>query len=334
MIFVNTDISVVIPVHNGERQITKTVKKLLRQKNVTIEILLIENNSSDNSWKTCQKLAALDDRIIAFQTTLKGTNRARQLGVSKSSGSWVTFIDQDDCFVSLNSLFRMLALVKQSNPVPDIAQFGNYRGFRGVPLKRRVQPATDSVIRIDFSNIDVFGGLLFWTEKPVATTSVWSKLYRGDVIREAFKPAGFPLYYCEDLFSNFIIFSHPSSRTFRAFSDAFYCWNTGGTSSQDQACINLMKEYCLTRPYILDYLRSVGAERTADQVNLDTVYFLRALLNDSGWSPDLEEIWQSSLFQKTRKEVASSKNPVITSFCQSVSASDFYSILKQNNLLG
>ena len=329
----NIDISVIIPVHNCEKKIKNTVKKLLRQKNVIFEILLVENNSTDNSWKTCQKLAALDDRIIAFQTTLKGTNRARQLGVSKSSGSWVTFMDQDDCFVSLNSLFRMLALVKQSNPVPDIAQFGNYRGFQGVPLKRRPQPATDSVISIDFSNIDIFGGLLFWTEKPVATTSVWSKLYRGDVIREAFKPADFPLYYCEDLFSNFIIFSHPSSRTFRAFSDAFYCWNTGGTSSQDQACINLMKEYCLTRPYILDYLRSVGAERTAAQVNLDTVYFLRALLNDSGWSADLEEIWKSILFERTREEMAGTDNQVVASFCQAGSAFDFYSKLKEKSLL-
>lgn len=336
IIFMNTDISVVIPVHNGERQITKTVKKLLKQKNVTIEILLIENNSSDDSWKVCQKLAALDDRIIAIQTIQKGTNRARQLGVSKSSGSWVTFMDQDDCFISLNSLFRMVTLVKQSNPVPDIAQFGNYNGFRGVPLKRRFQPVTDSVISIDFANIDVFGGMLFWTEKPVATPTVWSKLYRGDIIRRAFIPADFPLYYCEDLFSNLIIFSHPSSRTFRAFSDAFYCWNwnIGGTSRQDQAGISLMKEYCLTRPYILDYLHSVGAERTADQVNLDTVYFLRALLNNSGWSPDLEDIWQSSLFQATRKVVASSNDPVLASFCQSTSASDFYSILKRKNLLG
>lgn len=332
-ISVNIDISVVIPVHNCEKQIKNTVKKLLRQKNVTFEILLVENNSTDNSWKSCKELAASTRQIKAIQTTMKGTNRARQLGVSNTSGDWVTFMDQDDSFISTRSLSSMLKLVKNSTPVPDVAQFGNFNGIHSIPLKRRKQPSTDSIIDIDFSNIGVFGSLLFWVQAPVATPTLWSKLFKGDLIRKAFTIADYPLYYCEDLYSNFVIFSHSSVKTFRSFSEAFYCWNFGGTSCQDQAGIRLMKEYCLIRPQILDYLYSVGAYDTANRLNVDTIYFFRVLLNTQGWSADLEEIWKSVLFKRTREEMAGADDQVVASFCSAASAFDFYSILKEKNLL-
>lgn len=71
-------ISVIIPVHNGEKWIRKTVKGILAQTYKNIEIILVENSSIDQSWKICQEIARTASRVKAIQSLKKGTSLARR----------------------------------------------------------------------------------------------------------------------------------------------------------------------------------------------------------------------------------------------------------------
>ena len=71
-------ISVIIPVHNGEKWIERTIKGILSQTYNNIEIVLVENNSKDNSWSICSSLAKKNLQVKAIQSFEIGTSLARK----------------------------------------------------------------------------------------------------------------------------------------------------------------------------------------------------------------------------------------------------------------
>ncbi len=87
--------SIIVPVHNNENYIESCVKSLVSQ-NRAIEIILVENNSTDNSANICQKLASEKANIIYHSTTIKGVSNARNEGLKLATGDIIGFCDGDD----------------------------------------------------------------------------------------------------------------------------------------------------------------------------------------------------------------------------------------------
>lgn len=96
-------VSVVIPVYNASKYIENTVKSVLGQTYGAFEIVLVNDGSSDDSETICERLACLNENVRFFSQDNKGVTRARALGVEKSLGKWVFFVDADD-FLPENSL--------------------------------------------------------------------------------------------------------------------------------------------------------------------------------------------------------------------------------------
>lgn len=89
-------ISVIIPVYNVEKYIEKCVKSILNQTLKNYELILVDDGSTDNSGKICDKLACENNNINVYHKTNGGLSDARNYGVNKSSGKYITFIDSDD----------------------------------------------------------------------------------------------------------------------------------------------------------------------------------------------------------------------------------------------
>ena len=100
-------VSVVIPVHNGEKYIKKCVNQILKQTLSQIEVILVENFSEDSSLEICKELSKQDDRVRLFQSFKRGTSFARKLGVQKAKGLYITFSDQDDKYCTRKALELM-----------------------------------------------------------------------------------------------------------------------------------------------------------------------------------------------------------------------------------
>ncbi len=92
----NDLISIVIPIYNIEQYLTKCLDSIVAQTYSNIEILLINDGSSDNSGVICDEYAAKESRIKVFHSENRGVARARQLGVENSSGEYIIFVDSDD----------------------------------------------------------------------------------------------------------------------------------------------------------------------------------------------------------------------------------------------
>ena len=101
-------ISVIVPIFNAEKSISKCIDSLLVQTYIDYELLLIDDGSTDNSNKICDEYAEKDNRIKVFHKRNGGVSSARNFGIENASGEWIVFIDSDDWVDNdyLNIFFR------------------------------------------------------------------------------------------------------------------------------------------------------------------------------------------------------------------------------------
>ena len=105
-------ISIVVPIYNGEKYIEDCLKSIFNQTYEEWEMILIDNASTDDSLKICKSYAAKDDRIqLLHQHHNVGVSVARNLGMEKARGEFVTFIDVDD-WVAPDYLETLLVVAK------------------------------------------------------------------------------------------------------------------------------------------------------------------------------------------------------------------------------
>lgn len=89
-------ISVVVPVYNGEKYLDNTIKALLQQPFKDIELILVNDGSTDSSRSICEYYQLLDERIVVINKENEGISVSRNYGLKIARGEYISFIDQDD----------------------------------------------------------------------------------------------------------------------------------------------------------------------------------------------------------------------------------------------
>ncbi|MDG4944791.1 glycosyltransferase family 2 protein [Weeksellaceae bacterium KMM 9713] len=89
-------ISVIIPIYNSEKYLHQCINSVLEQDLEDIEVLLINDGSTDTSAEICNDFAIKDPRVKVFHKTNSGVSSSRNLGIEKASKEWIAFVDSDD----------------------------------------------------------------------------------------------------------------------------------------------------------------------------------------------------------------------------------------------
>lgn len=92
----NDLISIIIPVYNVEKYLAKNIESVIRQTYRNIEVILINDGSTDNSGKICDEYAKIDKRIKVIHKSNGGLSDARNVGIDVANGQFITFCDSDD----------------------------------------------------------------------------------------------------------------------------------------------------------------------------------------------------------------------------------------------
>ncbi|MCQ2451339.1 MAG: glycosyltransferase [Clostridia bacterium] len=90
------DVSVIIPVYNTGKYLKRCFDSILKQEHKNIEIIVIDDGSTDESGKICDEYAKRDDRFIVKHTENFGVSNARNLGLKEATGKYFCFVDSDD----------------------------------------------------------------------------------------------------------------------------------------------------------------------------------------------------------------------------------------------
>ena len=89
-------ISVIVPVYNVEKYLNRCVESIMNQTYKNLQIILIDDGSNDRSGKICDEYAEKDKRIEVIHKENAGVSAARNKGLDKAKGEWITFVDADD----------------------------------------------------------------------------------------------------------------------------------------------------------------------------------------------------------------------------------------------
>ena len=89
-------VSVVIPVYNGEKTVERCLKSVINQTYKFLDIIVIDDGSTDRSYILCQSIAEHDSRVRVFRQKNKGVSAARNKGIDVAEGEYIQFVDSDD----------------------------------------------------------------------------------------------------------------------------------------------------------------------------------------------------------------------------------------------
>ena len=176
----NEKITVIVPVYNVEHYLDKCLDSLINQTYKNLEIIVINDGSTDNSGIICQEYAQKDNRIIYIEKENGGLSDARNVGLDKMTGSYVTFIDSDD-WVELDYVETLYQKITEYQA--DIA-VGNYYSFNQSEGMYYFHIFGDSYYEKVYDNVSIFENLYESKEmKNIAFISVWGKLYRASLFK-------------------------------------------------------------------------------------------------------------------------------------------------------
>lgn len=121
-------ISVIIPIYNKEKYLDNCLKSIINQSYKEIEIILINDGSTDSSEEICKRYKSKDNRIKLISTENRGAASARNTGIENAVGKYLSFIDADD-YIENTFYETMLDLIKTHNA--QIAECGFERITEG-----------------------------------------------------------------------------------------------------------------------------------------------------------------------------------------------------------
>ena len=105
-------VSIIVPVYNAQKYIKRCVESIISQKENDIEVILIDDGSSDNSLKILEELKKRDKRINVYTQENKGRGYTRNRGVLTAKGDYIMFVDADD-WIEENTISTMLEYVEK-----------------------------------------------------------------------------------------------------------------------------------------------------------------------------------------------------------------------------
>ncbi len=233
-------ISIIIPVYNVENYIEKCLDSVIRQTYKDIEIILVNDGSSDNSGKICRKYAAMDSRIKILEKENGGLSSARNAGIDIASGKYITFIDSDD-FVSQNYIEYLYEIMKNNNA--DISICSYKRVFEGE------NPELEDVQKecLIMGKYRALATLLY---QKKFTASAWAKMYKKNLWRDIRFPAG-KLH--EDVAVMYLLFSKAKTVVYGDKKLYYYLQRNGSIVN---SCFNPKRmDYIVHTQKCMDYMQ-------------------------------------------------------------------------------
>lgn len=105
-------VTVIVPIYNAEKYLDKCLTSICNQTFSNLEIILVDDGSTDNSLRICREYANKDKRILVVSKENEGQGKARNIGLDMMQGEYVVFIDSDD-YIHLQMIEIMLCVAKK-----------------------------------------------------------------------------------------------------------------------------------------------------------------------------------------------------------------------------
>lgn len=167
-------LSIIVPVYNTEKYINETLNSLLKQKYEDVEVLLIDDGSTDKSGKICEQFCLEHNQFKTYHKENGGVSSARNFGLDVSSGDYIAFVDSDDLVEPL--MFERMMFEAQNGDY-DIVQCDFLQSLN-----------SKSELNYSLPNKELLGGIeaakhLFEPQKLIFN-SVCGKIFKRELLTD------------------------------------------------------------------------------------------------------------------------------------------------------
>lgn len=166
---VNNKISVVVPVYNATNSIVRCVDSILSQTYSNIELILVDDGSTDGSSYICDEYSIIDSRVKVIHLSNGGPAIARNEGIKFSSGDWLTFVDADD-YIELDAYRKMI----DSSADFDMIISGKFLEYE----KNKIEEKPQDKSIYSQSPVSIF----MQCESANTRDYIWNRFYKMDIV--------------------------------------------------------------------------------------------------------------------------------------------------------
>lgn len=177
-------VSVIVPIYNAEQYLSVCLESILKQTYKDLEVILVEDGSTDGSLQICMKYAERDARISILQEGHHGLVAARKLGVEKAEGTYCMFVDSDD-WIEEKLLESIIPLTE--NGTADIVSF-NVKSVEADRIRKWEYTIAEG--RYEDEQLEqIYEKMMFDFEKgcPGVIQSIWTKLMKRELLWSSIK---------------------------------------------------------------------------------------------------------------------------------------------------
>ena len=178
----NCLLSIIVPVYNVEKYLENCINSLINQTLHNIEIILVDDGSTDNSGLICDQYQLIDKRIKVIHKQNRGISDTRNIGIKNATGRYIGFVDSDDCVKK--TMFETLYNIALENDA-DIVQCDFTRIYEN--QKNNICKQLDIQKINEYKGEDVLYKLDGKEGEKIVV--VWNKIYK----KELFDGIKFPL---------------------------------------------------------------------------------------------------------------------------------------------
>lgn len=212
-------VSVIVPVYNAGKYLGYCLNSVISQTYHNLEIILINDGSTDNSAVICRNYAGIDDRIVIIDTENRGVSRARNTGLEVAKGEYVQFVDSDDV-IKTDMVEKFVHTIETYQKDMVIC------GFDMVTLEqnevRKIQSLTSDILGMEcvLNRKEFFERIAFILWRTSLLESSWNKFFCMRIIRQ--NNIRFPdeMAYGEDFCFNMEYFQYINGVVF--VNDVYY----------------------------------------------------------------------------------------------------------------
>ncbi|WP_455485182.1 glycosyltransferase family 2 protein [Gemella sp.] len=218
-------ISIIIPVYNVEKYIEQCLNSIKVQSYENFEVIIVNDDSQDNTESICKKIAQSDARFRYFSKENGGVSSARNFGLDNANGHYITFIDGDD-WVDPNHLEILIKSITENNS--DIA-ICSYKEFKNNIFYIRYYTNKEKYL-LNFNRMTKEDFLINFPKllsTNVCFNNAVSKLFRRDLVKDLKFDS--KLIYAEDLDFYFRLYLNTESISF--VNQATYVYRIHGDST-------------------------------------------------------------------------------------------------------
>ncbi len=211
----NVCVSVIIPVYNSSQYLEKCVKSVINQTLENIEIILVDDCSTDNSYDLCKMLCEQDSRLCLVHCDVnKGVSSVRNAGLDVAAGEYVYFCDSDD-YLEQDCLEFLLNLILQDRGY-DLSICGFYINNNEV--------REDNITPVVLNNKEAMG-LIIGMNRYQPKGYLWNKLFKRSIILRSGIRFDENIHIGEDSLFCCLYIKHCNKAIYSAVPKYHYCRN-------------------------------------------------------------------------------------------------------------